>query len=83
MSEEVLIKNKRYSVAQIMGILKQAEIRRSRASRMPVCSIWQWHLDEVFVKINGETHYLWRDVDHEGEVLEREVVLHFRQLQPV
>jgi putative transposase len=31
---------------------------------------WQWHLDEVFVKINGEEHYLWRAVDHEGEVLE-------------
>ena len=29
-----------------------------------------WHLDEVFVKINGERHYLWRAVDHEGEVLE-------------
>ena len=54
MSEEVLVKNKRYSVAQIMGILKQAEIRRSRASRMAVCSNWQWHLDEGFVKISGE-----------------------------
>ena len=31
---------------------------------------WQWHLDEVFVKINGERHYLWRAVDHVGEVLE-------------
>jgi putative transposase len=31
---------------------------------------WQWHLDEVFVKIRGKTHYLWRAVDHEGEVLE-------------
>ena len=31
---------------------------------------WQWHLDEVFVKINGVQHYLWRAVDHEGEVLE-------------
>ena len=31
---------------------------------------WRWHLDEVFVKINGETHYLWRAVDHEGEILE-------------
>ncbi|MDA0339903.1 MAG: DDE-type integrase/transposase/recombinase, partial [Proteobacteria bacterium] len=31
---------------------------------------WRWHLDEVFVRINGETHYLWRAVDHEGEVLE-------------
>ncbi len=30
----------------------------------------QWHLDEVFVKINGVQHYLWRAVDHEGEVLE-------------
>ena len=32
--------------------------------------LWKWHLDEVFVKINGERHYLWRAVDHEGEVLE-------------
>ena len=31
---------------------------------------WRWHLDEVYVKINGEMHYLWRAVDHEGEVLE-------------
>jgi len=31
---------------------------------------WRWHLDEVFVKINGKQHYLWRAVDHEGEVLE-------------
>jgi len=23
-----------------------------------------------FLRINGETHYLWRAVDHEGEVLE-------------
>ena len=33
-------------------------------------SNWRWYLDEVFVRINGETHYLWRAVDHEGEVLE-------------
>ena len=33
-------------------------------------SNWKWHLDEVFVKINGETFYLWRAVDHEGEVLD-------------
>ena len=30
----------------------------------------RWHLDEVFVRINGERHYLWRAVDHKGEVLE-------------
>ena len=43
------------------------EIRKNRAGRH---SNWQWHLDEVFVKINGERFYLWRAVDHEGEVLE-------------
>jgi len=36
-------------------------------------SNWQWHLDEVFAKIDGETHYLWRAVDHEGKVLESHV----------
>ena len=30
----------------------------------------QWHVGEVFVKINGERRYLWRAVDREGEVLE-------------
>lgn len=52
------------------GPLFVADIRRKRISRMRAHSNWQWHLDEVFVKINGETHYLWRTVDHEGEVLE-------------
>lgn len=31
---------------------------------------WRWHLDEMYVKINGEKHYLWRAVDQEGEILE-------------
>ncbi len=52
------------------GPLFAAEIRKKRLSQMCAYSNWQWHLDEVFVKINGETHYLWRAVDHEGEVLE-------------
>ena len=43
------------------------EIRKKRVGQH---SNWQWHLDEVFVKINGERFYLWRAVDHEGEVLE-------------
>ena len=47
-----------------------ADIRRQRVSRMKGFRHWRWHLDEVFVKINGERHYLWRAVDHEGEVLE-------------
>ncbi len=52
------------------GPMFAAEIRRNRVSRMRSYSNWRWHLDEVFVKINGETHYLWRAVDHEGEILE-------------
>lgn len=47
-----------------------AEIRRRRVNRMRAGRHWRWHLDEMFVKINGEKHYLWRAVDHEGEVLE-------------
>ena len=47
-----------------------AEIRKPRIDNPRSYSNWKWHLDEVFVKINGETHYLWRAVDHEGEVLE-------------
>jgi putative transposase len=43
------------------------KIRKKRAGQH---SNWQWHLDEVFVKINGERFYLWRAVDHEGEVPE-------------
>ena len=46
------------------------EIRKKRIHPLSNHSNWKWHLDEVFVKINGETHYLWRAVDHEGEVLE-------------
>jgi putative transposase len=52
------------------GPLFAADIRRQRVSRMRSFRHWQWHVDEVYVKINGETHYLWRAVDHEGEILE-------------
>ena len=52
------------------GPMFAAEIRKRRADRMRSWAQWQWHLDEVFVKINGQSHYLWRAVDHEGEVLE-------------
>ena len=52
------------------GPMFASEIRRNRISPMRSYSNWEWHLDEVFVKINGETHYPWRAVDHEGEVLE-------------
>lgn len=52
------------------GPIFAAEIREKRVASMRRRIQWRWHLDEVFVKINGETHYLWRAVDHEGEVLE-------------
>jgi putative transposase len=29
-----------------------------------------WHLDEVFVSINGVQHYLWQAVDQDGNVLD-------------
>ena len=51
------------------GPLLAAAIRKRRIHHRSF-SQWCWHLDEVFVRINGETHYLWRAVDHEGEVLE-------------
>ncbi len=51
------------------GPMFASEIRKRRIEGMR-SSQWRWHLDEVFVKINGEMRYLWRAVDHEGEVLE-------------
>lgn len=52
------------------GPLFAADVRRQRVSRMRGFRQWRWHLEEVYVKINGEMHYLWRAVDQEGEVLE-------------
>ena len=51
------------------GPLFAAEIRKRRVHHQ-LYSNRRWHLDEVFVRINGKMHYLWRAVDHEGEVLE-------------
>ena len=52
------------------GPMFAGEIRRKRVHPMRSFNDWRWHLDEVFVRINGERHYLWRAVDHEGEILE-------------
>jgi len=52
------------------GPMFAGEIRRQRVSRMLGFRHWRWHLDEMYVKVNGEMVYLWRAVDHEGEVLE-------------
>jgi putative transposase len=52
------------------GPIFAADIRRQRVSRMRGFRHWKWHLDEMYVRINGEMMYMWRAVDHEGEVLE-------------
>ena len=51
------------------GPMFASEIRKRRIEGMR-SSRWRWHLDEMFLRINGERHCLWRAVDHEGEVLE-------------
>src|ERR1700679_1632356 len=53
-----------------VGPMFAAEIRKRRVAHMRGYPQWRWHLDEVFVKINGKLCYLWRAVDPEGEVLE-------------
>ncbi len=30
----------------------------------------EWHLDEMFIKMNRKDHYLWRAVDEDGNVLD-------------
>ncbi len=52
------------------GLMFAADIRRERVQQLRAFSKWKWHVDEVFVKVNGKRQYLWRGVDHEGEVLE-------------
>ena len=44
---------------QRFGPMFAAEIRKRRVGQMRT-SRWRWHLDEVFVKVNGVQHYLWR-----------------------
>ncbi len=43
------------------------DIRRQRVSRMRG---FRGHLDEMYLKLNSEMVYLWRAVDHEGEIME-------------
>ena len=52
------------------GPMFAGEVRRKRVSRMRGFRHWRWHLDGMYVKLNGEMVYLWRAVDHEGEILE-------------
>src|ERR1022692_4188402 len=52
------------------GPMFAGEIRRKRGQHMRAYTHWRWHLDEVYVKLNGQMCYLGRGVDHEGEVRE-------------
>ena len=52
------------------GPIFAAEIRKRQIVQMRAYPQWRWHLDEVIVKVNGKLFYLWRAVDHEGEVLD-------------
>jgi putative transposase len=42
-----------------------ADIRRRRVNQMLGFRHWRWHLDEMYVKLNGEMVYLWRAVEAE------------------
>ena len=50
--------------------LKFGQIYAQQLRKTRPCPDVRWHLDEVFVSINGKRSYLWRAVDSEGEVLE-------------
>ena len=50
-----------------LGPIFAREIKKKRGFSH---SSWCWHIDEVFVKVKGERHYLWRAVDHERTVLD-------------
>ena len=54
---------RRWSVK--FGLAYAYKLRRSRPRPSG-----RWHLDEMFVSINGKRMYLWRAVDSEGEVLD-------------
>ena len=57
---------RRWSVKFGLGYARK--LRRSRPR-----PDGRWHLDEVFISINGKQMYLWRAVDCEGEVLDIQV----------
>ena len=50
---------------QKFGSLYELLLRRKRAR---IGS--KWHLDEVFIRMNGVQHYLWRAVDENGVLID-------------
>lgn len=47
-----------------------ARIRSRRLDRMRARRHSRCHMNEVYMKINGVMHYLWRTASHEADVLE-------------
>ena len=41
------------------GPMFAGDVRRQRVSRMRGFRHWRWHLDEMYVKLNGEMVYFW------------------------
>jgi len=58
-----------YETIRQWGIRFGPAIARDLRSRRPRPHS-RWHMDEMFVSIGGKRVYLWRAVDHEGEVLD-------------
>jgi putative transposase len=52
------------------GRASDRELHKRRVANMRDYPQWRWYLDELFVELNGKLCYLWRAVDHKGEVLE-------------
>ena len=52
------------------GPMFAARIRKRRVQAMRQHTHWRWHLDEVYVRVQGEMKHLWRAVDQEGEAPE-------------
>ena len=48
-----------------LGPMFAGDIRRQRVSATRGVRHWGWNLNDVYVKINGEMHYLWGALDHE------------------
>ena len=51
-------------------VLRFGPLIARRLRRRPPRPSDRWHLDEMVVRIAGVRMYLWRAVDHEGEVLD-------------
>ena len=47
-----------------------AEFRNNRSTSLHAHIQWRWHLEKVFVRIDGAAYYVRRAVDYEGAVLE-------------